>query len=177
MSPFPFHTMFLMRSLPGNGKSAIAEAILGGSLYRSEGNFGGNLCRRVFCRNGMICSTDFYFYDRVWAQATVSEYIFDGSKIAENHRLNQMAGKFSMENGAAAIVVDNTNTEMWHMEPYIKLAEEYGYKLVLVDIPWVSPEMCAEQNTHGVRLSGIQAMGERWQDFRGVGTYGKKVVE
>jgi predicted kinase len=92
--------------------------------------------------------------------------IFTSSKmgIGENHMMNQEACQYlMMGSGEDLIVVDNTNTQIWEMEPYVKLAKKYGYKVVVVEVPHPPAEVAAERNSHGVPVEIIQRMIDRWE--------------
>jgi hypothetical protein len=66
-SPTPAEKrLILLRGLPGSGKSTLAREIAG--------------------KNGVICSTDDFFYND-------GRYIFDASKLGEYHDLNKEKGK------------------------------------------------------------------------------------
>src|SRR5690606_1380513 len=83
-SMFKFKTLFIMRGLPGSGKSSIAESLVGGGCqHTTVKDF-----RFLFGREGVICTTDAYFYDD-WSPD--GSYLFDPTKIALNHQLNQAA--------------------------------------------------------------------------------------
>jgi predicted kinase len=91
--------LFLLRGLPGAGKSTLAKS-LGGSHMEA----------------------DKYFMDE-------GEYKFDPSKTRDAHAWCQNAAKVWMANNTEKIVVSNTFTQEWEMEYYYDLAEEYGYRV------------------------------------------------
>ena len=91
--------LFLLRGLPGAGKSTLAKS-LGGSHMEA----------------------DKYFMDE-------GEYKFDPSKTRDAHAWCQNAAKVWMANNTEKIVVSNTFTQEWEMEYYYDLAKEYGYRV------------------------------------------------
>jgi predicted kinase len=91
--------LFLLRGLPGAGKSSLAKS-LGGSHMEA----------------------DKYFMDK-------GEYKFDPSKIRDAHEWCQNAVRVWMVNNTEKIVVSNTFTQEWEMEYYFELAKEHGYRV------------------------------------------------
>lgn len=93
--------LYLIRGLPGAGKSTLANLI-------TFANF----------------SADDYF------TTPSGEYVFDASKIKEAHEYCQRMTRRAMEDDLEIITVANTFTQKWEMEPYYKLAKEYYYKVI-----------------------------------------------
>ena len=91
--------LFLLRGLPGAGKSTLARSI--GCSY---------------------IETDHYFQYE-------GKYEFDASKLKEAHAWCQNVVKVRMTNKIAKIAVSNTFTQEWEMQPYYDLAEKYGYRV------------------------------------------------
>lgn len=57
------------------------------------------------------------------------------------------------------IVVSNTFTQEWEMEPYFKLAEKYGYTVFSV----IVENRHGGKNEHGVPEEKVQVMKDRFQ--------------
>jgi hypothetical protein len=57
------------------------------------------------------------------------------------------------------IVVSNTFTQEWEMEPYYSLAKEYGYKVFSI----IVENRHGGVNTHGVPEDKLQAMKDRFE--------------
>lgn len=91
--------LFLLRGLPGAGKSTLAESL-----------------------GGLHMETDKYFMHE-------GKYEFDASKLKEAHAWCQNAVRVYMLNQSKRVVVSNTFTQEWEMKPYFDLANEYGYKV------------------------------------------------
>ena len=101
--------LILIRGVSGSGKSTLADMF---EIYIEE--------LRVFST-----SADDYFTD-----ITTGEYNFDASKLKEAHSECQESVKQAMiEHIADRIVVHNTFTEEWEMQPYFDLAKEYDYRV------------------------------------------------
>lgn len=116
-----------MRGLPGSGKSTKACEILSKELNMSV----IELKRNIKLKNDHILSTDNYFttYDDQGNEF----YQFDVKKIYANHKKNQRKTKEQLENGVTPLFIDNTNTVKKEMKEYVKMAKQYGYKIVILD--------------------------------------------
>jgi predicted kinase len=90
--------LYLLRGLPGAGKSTI----------------GKNLKAVNF-------EADQFFLDEN------SNYNFDATKLKDAHEWCQKRVKNCMIEGIKDISVSNTFTQEWEMEAYYNLAKEYGY--------------------------------------------------
>ena len=91
--------LFLLRGLPGSGKSTLAKSL-----------------------GGMHMEADKYFEYN-------GKYEFDVSKIKNAHAWCQNATKVFMQNKSKKVIVSNTFTQEWEMQPYYDLAKEHGYKV------------------------------------------------
>jgi predicted kinase len=93
-------TLYIVRGIPGSGKSTFAQSL-----------------------DCPVFEADQYFID-----SETGEYKFDGSKIKLAHNWCKLRVEQSMEDDFQKIVVSNTFTQEWEMEPNFKLAEKYGYR-------------------------------------------------
>jgi len=96
-------TLYIVRGIPGSGKSTFAKSI--GGIHIEADQF--------FMENG--------------------KYNFDITKIKLAHKYCQNQTEAWMKTDGVQvnndkIVVSNTFTQEWEMEPYFKLAENYGYR-------------------------------------------------
>jgi predicted kinase len=130
--------LFLVRGLPGSGKTSFATAIW---------------------NDYAVCEADKFFYDKE------GNYNFDPTKLKEAHAWckNEVESKmFVHQNNQQnyhEIEVSNTFTQEWEMEDYFKLAEKYGYKVVSLIIE----NRHGGQNVHGVPEDKLQIMKNRFQ--------------
>jgi predicted kinase len=92
--------LYIVRGCPGSGKSTFAKT-LGGQHYEADMFF--------INENG--------------------EYNFDFIKIKDAHQWCQGMVKTDMILEYPKVVVSNTFTQEWEMEPYFEMAKEYGYKV------------------------------------------------
>lgn len=129
--------VYIMRGVPGSGKSTHARELAG--------------------TKGAIHSTDTYF-------VVNGEYRFDPTKLSDNHRRNLEAFRESLRQGVSIVICDNTNVLHEHYEPYIAAAVEFGYLVEIRLMPHPKPKVAAERNVHGVEEQVIQRMLDRWED-------------
>ena len=92
--------LFLLRGLPGSGKTTLANSI-----------------------GGTWVEADHYFLNEN------GDYEFDGSKLKDAHKWCQDSVEESMNFQSIKITVSNTFTQAWEMQPYFDLAEKYGYRV------------------------------------------------
>lgn len=98
--------LIILRGVSGSGKSTLAKDHIG--------------------ETGVIYSTDDFFMEN-------NVYEFDPKKLFINHRKNQERTKKAMAERVTPIIIDNTNCEAWEMKPYVQMADEYGYKVKIIE--------------------------------------------
>lgn len=128
----------IMRGLPGSGKG-----------YWIDGNI----------PDTEVVSADHYFID-----PDTGEYVFDPSQLPDAHAqcLRDFISLVVVRR-EPVIVVDNTNTSLVEMAPYIATAMAYDYDVRIVHVECEDLELCAERNVHGVPLDAIINMDRRWE--------------
>lgn len=138
----------LVRGLPGSGKSSYARSIWIGTEADEDIKTG-------------ICSADDFF-------TVKGVYTFDANKLADAHADCQYRTRMGLMAGMN-IVVANTFTCRWEMEPYLQIASEVGARIVVVDCfdGGMDDATLASTNVHGVPESSIALMRGRWEhDWR-----------
>lgn len=128
--------MFIMRGLPGSGKSTRAK----------------ELAKQY---NAIICSTDDFFMDG-------GVYKFDGSKLAENHLKNLEKAELCIAEGLN-VIIDNTNIFHRHMIPYAQAAQDAGFQVEYVVVE-CDVETCIARCTHNVPSDVIRKMAAAWEN-------------
>lgn len=105
-----------------------------------------------------VVSADHYFIGKS------GEYVFDRNKLGAAH--GQCKHKFlaALKKGTPLIVVDNTNTKLFEMKPYVKAAKEAGYEVSFVRLE-TPVSVAAKRNTHGVPEEAVQAMHDRMAEI------------
>eukprot|EP00439_Symbiodinium_sp_Y106_P056052 s676_g7.t2 len=114
--------LIVMRGPPGVGKSTRAREILSERLGLDNAP---SLVQQLL----HICSTDDFFTK---FQSSGQVYTYDKSKLGRNHAKNQERVKILTRLGVKPIIVDNTNMSRKEMSPYLRLAQEAGYKTRIV---------------------------------------------
>ena len=126
--------LYLLRGVPGSGKSTVAKNI-GGTHFE----------------------TDKYFM-------VDGEYKFDPTKLKQYHQMCQDEVNLAMIQNHTAnlndvIVVSNTFTQEWEMKPYFDLANTYGYQVFSL----VVENRHGGLNQHRVPEDKVQIMRDRFE--------------
>lgn len=97
--------LFLIRGVPGSGKSEFVKAL------RIDVNYNADM----FHTNG------------------IGEYLWKPQNVKRSHEWCREMVEGAMKK-SLDVAVDNTFTTEWEMESYFKLAEQYGYRVTTVII-------------------------------------------
>ncbi|XP_002167368.3 2',3'-cyclic-nucleotide 3'-phosphodiesterase isoform X1 [Hydra vulgaris] len=130
-----YRVMYIMRGLPGSGKSTIAKQI--SKLFHSN--------------DVVICSADDFRFNKDGV------YVFDASKLYETHKKCQnKAQKYCM--AGKTIIIDNTNLSKKDFEPYLSMAEQHHYLTLFVQTQETDTDVLYSRNVHNVPKQKIDAM-------------------
>jgi predicted kinase len=102
-----------MQGAAGSGKSTMAAAIKDSHDQKRE--------------EALILGSDEF-----WNQN--GKYVFDPTRLEDAHRWNQRRVAKAMIDITPIIIVDNTNTQQWEIEPYLHLAKMFGYAVQIVRV-------------------------------------------
>ena len=142
---------FIMRGIPGSGKSTIAKLIARG-CFPGQANLDGSqwLSDAVIHSTDDLCMVD-------------GEYQFDIALAGERHAQNLQNFKDSCAAQKPCVIVDNTNVKTEQYRPYIKAAEAESYRVIIVELPHPAPILAAQRNAHGVPIEVINQMVLDWE--------------
>lgn len=124
-------TLTIIRGLPGSGKNTLGERLTPGFVY----------------------SADDYFTD------VDGTYFFDRTHLDNAHKHCQDTVEGCMRTCGQDMSVANTFTQFWEVKPYLDLADQHDYNVVII--------VCTNDfgSTHDVPDDAIERMRERWEDF------------
>ena len=125
--------LYIVRGIPGSGKSTFAKTLVNKDYCHKE--------------------ADMFFVDGD------GSYNFEPSKIKDAHKWCQEEMDFLMRLDHSPVVVSNTFTQEWEMEPYFELAKTYGYKVFSI----VVENRHEGTNQHGVPDEVLTKMRERFE--------------
>jgi predicted kinase len=130
--------LIILRGLPGSGKSSFANYMFSNNIFEA----------------------DKYFYDED------GTYNFDVTKLHTAHKWCQHQVEHAMEDNLESkgqycneIVVSNTSTTEKELEPYLKLAEKYDYKVVSL----IVENRHGNKSVHNVPDETMEKMGKRFE--------------
>jgi tRNA uridine 5-carbamoylmethylation protein Kti12 len=129
--------LILLRGVPGSGKTTLGNII----LFNTQSNIQD------------VLSADNFFVNEK------GEYIFDATKLKEAHNDCQVKCAERMRNQFSKIVVANTFTQEWEMEPYFIMAERYNYRIHSV----IVENRHGNKNIHNVPDEKISQMTKRFE--------------
>ena len=129
------NSLIVLRGLPGSGKSTLAMVLSEDGKHP-------------------IFSVDDYF-----TNSETGEYIFDFKNNHLAYKLCEENTKLSMVNKLSKIIIHNTFTMDWELEPYFKLASEYNYAMFVVTVE----NYHQSGNAHEVSDEQLQKMAEKYK--------------
>ena len=148
--------LFLLRGIPGSGKSTVAENL----------------------KPNYWVESDHYFMEKEgdkWVYRFNADLLGDAHKWCQEQTRLYMesiwakACRFRGNNGEKIhnLVVANTFTTEWEMTPYFKIAKEYGFKVHTL----IVENRHESEDVHNVPDEVIKKMTERFEIK--LGKYGK----
>jgi predicted kinase len=129
--------LILLRGVPGSGKTTLGNII----LFNTQSNIQD------------VLSADNFFVNEK------GEYIFEATKLKEAHNDCQVKCAERMRHQFSKIVVANTFTQEWEMEPYFTMAERYNYRIHSV----IVENRHGNKNVHNVPDEKISEMTNRFE--------------
>ena len=158
--------VILIRGLQSTGKSTLARFFLM-AFHLMEKN--------AFVR----CADDYFYLDNPEtfegpsdAECQGLEYKYRKDEISQAHMwCVKQAHSLLSKDDTKAVIIPNTFSQRWEMEPYINAAHEHKAELVVIDLfdAGLAVVELAHCNSHGVPESTVQAMKDRWEYNWGIG--------
>lgn len=111
------------------------------NCYLMQGIPGSGKSTLAKTLGGTICSADDYFYQN-------GVYKFDREYLPNAHQAC-MKKFITVCNSTRDVVVDNTNISLEEMIPYVRVAQAYGYGVIVHTIT-CSPQVALSRGLHGV---------------------------
>lgn len=124
-------TLILVRGVPGAGKTSLLDTL----------------------KFDICVSADDYHTDRF------GNYDWKPENVKASHEWCKNEVIFAMTESEETIVVHNTFTQEWEMQPYITLAAMYGYRLVTL----VVENRHGSKSVHNVPEETVQKMKDRFE--------------
>lgn len=129
------NALILLRGLPGSGKTTLAKLLSENNTYP-------------------VFSVDDYFTNEV-----TGEYIFNFQNNHLAYKQCEALTKDAMQQAIPKILVHNTFTLDWELEPYFKMSSQFNYKLFVVTVE----NYHGHQNVHEVSDEQLQKMAEKYK--------------
>ncbi|MDF3818593.1 AAA family ATPase [Leptospira sp. 96542] len=127
-------TLLVLRGIPGSGKTTLAKTI-------------------SLSNGAPIFSIDSYF------ETDSGEYEFDYKKNHLAYKECESKTKQALMDDVPFVIVDNTFTLDWELEPYSRLANEFGYRFFVVTVE----NRHGGSNVHGISNEQINKMKGKYQ--------------
>lgn len=135
------NTLYIIRGLPGSGKSTLGEQLVDRYLdmHPKTGGY----------RSYSYAADD-------WFTDHDGNYNFVPEELPQAHEDCRARVLGAMLSGAEKIAVCNTFTQAWEAKPYVELCKLHGYTPIVIE--------CQSQfdNIHGCPQEKINEMADRW---------------
>ena len=131
-------TLTLIRGLPGSGKTWIADAIQ---------------ARADSTPKKLIAwfEADLWFQDHNGGK-------FDANNLPEAHAWCRRMAQYALQDNID-VVVSNTFTRLWELQPYLDMVRQLGVSLQVV---YVQSDF---ESVHAVPPATLAKMEGRWEEF------------
>lgn len=128
-------SILLLRGLPGSGKSSLAQVLSEDGVHP-------------------IFSVDDYFTD---AETGEYEFRFQDNHVA--YKQCEANCRLAAERGTSKIIIHNTFTLDWEVEPYFAIAKEFSYAIFILTVE----NYHGSKNIHQIADEQIQRMALKYK--------------
>lgn len=97
-------TLYIIRGLPGSGKSTLGALLAPGARFEAD---------------------DYFMLS--------GEYVFEPAELAEAHEYCRLSVKMAMSKGVKSIAVCNVFAKFDHMRPYMTMAARFDYSVHVIE--------------------------------------------
>ena len=125
--------LLLLRGLPGSGKSTLAKVLSENEKYP-------------------VYSVDDYF-------SAKGPYRFEYDKNHLAYKDCQERTLAAFRSGREKVILDNVFSADWEMEPYFRMAAEYGYEVHVATVE----NRHGSKNVHGISDEQLEKMAEKFK--------------
>jgi NEDD4-binding protein 2 len=145
----------ILSGISGSGKSSYIRTLSDKVYYPhfKSGDVGGTI----------VISADHYFMNPL-----EGKYEFDFTQLSNAHGSCFRYFIAALLDERSLVIIDNTNTEMWEISPYVLGSQAYDYNVEVHTLICPSAigddeyvRRCSERNSHSVPESGVRAQYER----------------
>ena len=132
--------MILIRGLSGSGKTTLARTICGENSDR------------------IMLSADDYFTNED------GSYNFDPNSLKDAHEWCKEQASSAVADEYGVVVVHNTFTRKWEIDPYRELGESNGYIVQIINLydGGLSDRELSDRGVHNIPPYVIQKQRKRW---------------
>ena len=127
--------LILVRGISGSGKTTYAKELIKNDPSLSH------------------YEADMYFYQN-------GEYKFNPAKLKDAHAWCKAQTEIDLLCGKS-VIVSNTFTQKWEIQPYIELGKKYGVEVI------INKAIGNYKHIHDVPDEALERMRSRWEDLDG----------
>ncbi len=92
------------------------------------------------------------------------EYIFDPKHLPHAHQWCRDRVFTTLNSGDAVVIVSNTFSQMWELQPYIDMARDFNAKLTILTVETtLTDDELAARNSNDCPVEAISRVRNRWE--------------
>ena len=95
------------------------------------------------------------------------EHKFSARKLVDAHASMWSRAKQAAKQGVSVIIIDDVNLSFAHIQPFLMIAEFYGYNITTIEpkpVQRFCVKLSTERNLHGVPKEHIMDMIEKYEE-------------